>query len=52
MADLGRYLVDNTWVWTSLAGIALGVLVFLLSADGRDWAPILVMASVRCSARC
>jgi O-antigen ligase len=46
VADLGRFLVDNTWVWSSLAGIALAVLVFLLSADGRDWAPILVMATV------
>jgi O-antigen ligase len=46
MADLGRLLVDNIWIWTSLAGVILAAFVFLLSVDGSDWAPILVMATV------
>jgi len=46
MADLGRLLVDDIWVWTSLAGLILAAFVFLLSFDGSDWAPILLMATV------
>jgi len=46
MADFGRFLVDHGWAWASLAGVLLAALVFVLSVAGRDWAPILVMATV------
>jgi O-antigen ligase len=46
VADFGRFLVDHEWVWASLAGVIMAALVFVLSVEGRDWAPILVMATV------
>src|SRR5687768_15298807 len=45
MAELGNWLVDSAWLWTTLGGVALAVVVFVLATVGSDWAPILVMAT-------
>jgi O-antigen ligase len=46
MGDLGNWLVENTWLLTSVAALGFSFVVFVLASTGRDWAPILVMATV------
>ena len=46
MSEIGWQIVDLTWLWTSCAGLALGLLVFHLGLKRSDWAPIIAMATV------
>jgi O-antigen ligase len=46
VTNIAHLLVDQVWIWTTLAGFLFSAVLGWLALRGSDWAPILAMATV------